>query len=120
MATFSLNERITARYTATVKDETGIAIPAASLTTLTLTLYNRADGSIINSRNAQDVLNANNVTVDSAGLITWTMQPADNPIVDDTREIERHVALWVWTYSSGTKTGRHETEFDVENFAKVA
>ena len=54
------HEHATAKYTAIIKDESSVAIAAASLTTLTLTLYDSA-GTIINSRNAQDVLNTNNV-----------------------------------------------------------
>ena len=47
----------TFRFTATIVDETGAVLPAASLATLTLTLYDLASFTIINSRNAQNVLN---------------------------------------------------------------
>mgnify|MGYP001563044346 CR=1 FL=1 len=46
----------TPRYTATLTDDLGVALPAASLTTLTLTLYViKTDGTVgyVNSRNAQ-------------------------------------------------------------------
>lgn len=117
---FTVNEKCTAKYTATIKDEDGSAIPAASLTSLTLTLYDLSDPdrAIINSRDGQNVLNANNVTVDSSGVVTWTMQAADNTIQNDDRYAERHKALFVFTWDSGNKSGIHEVEFDVRNVEK--
>ena len=66
-----LAERSSARYTAILKDEAGVLIPVANINTLTLTLFNLKDESIINTRSSQDVKNANNVTIDSNGLLTW-------------------------------------------------
>ncbi len=121
--TFEVIERSTAVYTATLKDETDTVIPSASLTTLTLTLYDAANGTIINSRNGQNVLNANNVTIHAtSGLLTWTMQPADNVIVwpKASGQFEKHIALFRWTWSSGAKAGSHEVEIRVRQRTKIA
>jgi hypothetical protein len=114
---FRVNEQTTARYTAQIVDETGAALPAASLSTLKLTVYDQASGSVLNSRSQQNVLNANGVTVDSSGNLVWVMDPADNAIVG-TRELEAHIALFEWTWAS-TKAGRHEVPILVLNLAKV-
>ncbi len=113
-------EKTTPKITATIQDENGTAIPAASLTTLTLTLYNREDSAktIINSRNAQNVLNANNVTVDSNGLITWSVQPLDTAILG-TASSERHRAVFEWTYNSGAKNGKYIIDMTIKNLAKT-
>ena len=120
MADKIANENATAKYTAVIKDEADVAIAAATLTTLTLTLYDLAKASIINSRNAVDALNANNVVVDSSGNLTWTMQPADNVIVTDGNELEPHFALFEYTWSSPAKRGSHEVALFVRDITKVA
>ena len=113
----SINELSTGRYTATVLDESG-GFPV--LDTLTLTLYDLLTGTIINSRNSQNVLNTNNVSYNSAtGLLTWDMQPLDNPIINNALEREVHVAEFKATYSGG-KTARHKVSFTVRNFSKVS
>lgn len=119
MADKVANEHSIAKYTAVIKDESDVAIAASSLTTLTLTLYNpSADNAIINSRTAQDVLNDNNVVVDSSGNLTWTMQPADN-VISGSGEKETHVALFEYTWSSGAKRGSHEVTLIVEDITKI-
>ena len=119
MADKIANENSIALYGAIIKDEAAVAIAAASLTTLTLTLYNSDDEAIINSRSAQDVLNTNNVTVDSSGVLAWTMQPADN-VITGTGELETHVALFEYTWSSGTKRGSHEVTVKVRDITNIA
>jgi len=118
-AIFNVREKTTRRYTAALKDETGAAIGSGALSSLKLTLYNRADGSIINTRNQQNVLNANGVVVDSDGNLTWTMEPADHPIVDATLSYEEHVALFELGWSSDTKKNNHEVIIRVENVNKI-
>jgi len=113
-------EGSSARVTAVIKDETGAVIAGSALTTLTLTLYDYVvPATIINSRNAQNVLNANGVTVDASGNLTYLMDPADNPINDTTLSKENHVALFQWTWAAGAKAGKHEVIITVENFANV-
>lgn len=116
---FEVNEGVTARYQGVLKDETGAVIPAASLSTLTLTLYRKTSGEIINGRNAQNVLNANGVTVDVNGNLTWTMTPADNGVTSTTVAAEMHIALFEWTYNAGNKAGNHEVWINVLQLANV-
>lgn len=113
-ATRRTNQRATPTYRATVVDQDGTAIPAATLTGLTLTVFDIATGQHLNSRIAQDALNTNGVTVSSAGALSWTMSPADNEIVDDTLEIEAHRAVFTWTWGSGNQ-GQHVIPIEVTN-----
>ena len=118
-AIFTVREKTTRRYTAVLKDETGAAIGSGTLSSLKLTLYNKADGSIINTRNQQNVLNANGVTVDSSGNLTWTMDPADNPVIDAVKDYEEHVALFEIGWSGDAKKNNHEVIIRVENVNKI-
>lgn len=116
-------EQTTPRYEATIVDDEGNPIPSASLTTLTLSLYViETDGSItyINGRNAQTVLNANNGTIDANGLFTWLLQAADTSLANPLLAVERHIALFTWTWASGTRIGRHEVVFNVKNLVGVS
>ena len=108
-------------YTATLQDASGTALPLASIDSLTLTLYDKATGTIINSRNAQDVLNTNQVTVHAtSGLLTWTALPADMAIVGTPTAgvLETHVALFECVYST-TKGLNHEVEIYVKQLTNV-
>ncbi len=99
----------TADGTAVVYDAGGTATPRIS--TLTLTLKDAASTSVVNSRNAQDVLNANNVTVDSAGALKWLIQPGDTALLDSSRAVEEHLARFTFAYVDTdllTKTGVFE------------
>ena len=115
-----INEKTTPKITATVQDTDGDAISGANLDTLTLTLYNKDDSgnTIINSREAQDVLNTNNVTVDSNGALIWSVQSLDTIIIG-TRKLETHRAVFEWTYSSGTKNGKHIIDMTIRNLVKI-
>ncbi len=107
-----VSEKSTPDITAVIVDATGNPVPAGSLASLTLTYYSISDPSnpIINTRNSQNVLNANNVTVDASGNLRWSLQPADTAILDPTipvGSVERHQALFIFTYSNtdGLRTG---------------
>lgn len=116
---FETTQNSTHCYQATLRDELGAVIPAASLTTLTLTLTNKSDNSLINARNAQNVLNANGVTIDSAGNLVWTGTPLDNPIINTSRQNEIHVALFQYTWNSGTKGAPHAVELNCVRVSNV-
>jgi hypothetical protein len=119
--TFPIDEQETGRYTATIVGNDGVTpLPGATLSTLVLTLYViKQDGTdgIVNSRNAQNVLNTNNVTVSAAGLLTWTVQVADTTLVEAI-PFERHLALFEWTWPSGA--GKHEVVLLVRNLHRVS
>jgi len=121
MSTLYVKEGTGAIYTATLEDSAGTAIPLANLTTITLTLYDVVSGDIINSREDQDVKSTNNVTINAtSGLLTWTMQAADNPISDTTLDWEHHRALFEFTFSGTGTPGKHEAEIMCENLTKVS
>lgn len=108
-------ERTSGVITFTVEDESGSPVALAAVTTFTLTLYDRDTRQIINSRQNQNVLNANNVTMHAtSGLVTWTVQPADMACVSE-RAQEIHVALFVITWNSGAKQTSAELILPVAN-----
>jgi hypothetical protein len=117
-----MRERSTTTYTATLKDSAGVVIPLANLTTLILTLKDEATETVINSRNAQNVLNANNVTYHTtSGLLTWSIQAADNPISGTRKDaLERHTATFEFTFNAGANRDWHEVTWLVEGSGSVS
>jgi len=111
-------------YTAILKDRLGVVIPSTALTSLTLTLYALSfvptpPGTYyINNRNAQNVLNANGVTLDVNGNLTWAISPLDTVILEVTASYEYHVALFQWV-GPDVGTGKQEVTFCVERIAEV-
>ncbi len=124
---YTTNEQATPIYSFQMNDSADdTTIPESSLVTLTLTYYNVVDGVIINDRNAQDVKDANNVDVSSAGLVTWGLVVLDTTIQDTTvtevGEYESHRALFAWTYNSSdstVKSGNDEIDIRVLNQGKI-
>lgn len=110
-------ERSTYVLTATVEDHAGTPLGPTSLATLTLLLFDAASGTVINSVNRVNILNAGRGTLTSGGVLTLALEPLDNQLVDASRSEEAHVALVEWTY--GAKEGRHEIVFFVTNLTKV-
>jgi hypothetical protein len=124
---FEAREASSAKLTATIQDESETPIPAASLDTLTLLLYDQltqldSPGSttaVINSRNRQDILNVNGCAISAGGVMTLTLTPADNIIVNTGKSSERHVALIEYTYAAGLKAGKEEVLIDVTNYSRT-
>jgi len=114
-----LDEQATFDYSFQIVDTDKVGIAAASLTTFKLTLYKLPGETIINSRTAQDVLNTNQVTVDSSGNVQWITQPDDNTVIDTTLDVEEHIALFEWTWVTGARRGSHELQLFVRNLAIV-
>lgn len=129
MPSFSINEKTSGVYYATLVDESGALVGPTVLSALTLTLYDKVTGSIINSRNAQNVKNANNVTVFDTlqmaadGVTTfnlaWALQPLDGPIVTDSNAVETHIALFQATWAAGAKALKFEVQLLVKNLWQV-
>jgi hypothetical protein len=116
--TLTADEGVAHRYTASLVDPDDAAIGAANLVTLTITLYDEKTNEIINSRNEQNALNANGVTVadGAAGtVLTWQAEAADMPIVDDTLDSEVHIARFAFTYGPNAIPGAHEVAIRVKN-----
>jgi hypothetical protein len=115
-------EQTTPRYTAILTDAQGQPIAAAALSTLTLFLYViKTDGTTAYIRGAlgapQNILNANNVTVDVNGNLVWALQTPDTTFVETNLPFERHLALFTWT--TPTITGRHELHLIVKNLQEI-
>lgn len=107
------------KFTGTLLDVDGTAIPTANLDALTLTLTNARTGATINSRSAQNVLNANNVTVNSTtGALTWLIQPEDTTMEDTSESWEDHIAKFDWTYET-TKKGTHTHRMHIVNYLSL-
>lgn len=126
--TFAIDEQESGSYLATIQDDLGNLLPGSVLLSLQLTLYVvRFDGStaIVNSRNHQDVLNSQNVTVYDSLQTTgngqtynlrWAVQPADSTLQEDL-PYERHYALFEWSWNGGQ--GKHEVILVVKNLRMV-
>lgn len=122
--TETVNEDTTATMVVTVTDSAGGAIANTDYTAITLTLLDEETHAIINSRQDQDVLGApanigaNNVVIDAAGELTWSMQIADNDYVDPTRtkQIEFHRAIFTidGDFGSGAERIIHEIRFPLK------
>lgn len=110
---FSIDERTEPLHEFTILDVDGNPVQP---TAITLTYYDRETGTIINSRDGQDVLDANNVTVTN-GVVAWEMQVEDTIVLNNVLEAEIHVALWEWIANG--RDVKHETIFRVINLRKV-
>ena len=130
---FRFYERNSGFIEGDIVDENDDPVPLASLISATLTLYDIDWGrlgspttGIINGRYAQDVLNANDVTIETGspaieGHFVWSLQPEDNTVPDDTesadkarhRQIWRHRAMFVFAWVGGEF--RYECEIEVVN-----
>ena len=125
MTTAVIDEKEPFTYTTTLKDAAGVVIPSANLATLTLTLYAIADGTILNSRDAQNIKDVNNGTFHAtSGLLTWQAQSADNALVGTipVGHYEQHQALFQWTTTAGgaSNVSKHLLDIFVKSLSKVS
>ena len=114
----TINEGSTAVYRSVLRDEEGVTIPDSVINTLTLTLSHVGTGAIINSRNGQNVLNANNVTVDGSGNLVFALQALDTVIIDDTQSKEYHRATFQCRFDTN-KHSNWDVDFRIRNLEKV-
>ena len=107
------NEATTREVTIPLVDGAGVAVPLVDIATAQLTLYDldvyvpggSPNTGIINSRDAQDVLNTNNVVIPAtSGLVVWTMQPDDNKKPTGLSEAQDN-------YLKRKQIWRHRVEF---------
>lgn len=108
----SFRERQSGEYEATVTDPDGNAIPLSKVTALTLTLEDVDSGTKINSRDNQSVLGINGVAYTEAGVLTWTISPADNAIVGTAcaGEVQVHRATFEIFWEDGGESYEHSWE----------
>ena len=133
---FEVNEDSAFELTAQLKDTDDSDLALTDLDTITLTLFiTRAGttspaGTIINSRDAQDIKNAANVTISALGVLTWAVQSADTAIINDeieicdnvmknTREVHRALFEWKKTVGAGAEQGKKRVDLVVCNLAEV-
>lgn len=113
---FDVKAGTTPRYTATLLDENETVIPASLLTTLTLTLFNIRTNAVVNGRDRQDIKNAHNVTVSELGVVIWSIQVADLPATSEAD----YLAIFEWTWSTGTKSGWHDMTLHLDPLPRPA
>jgi hypothetical protein len=115
-----VNERTTSRYTSgPLTDEDGAVVPGSVLSSATLTLTDEKTRTVINSRNAQNVNQANGVTISDLGIVTWLLVPADNPIITNRLSQEVHVATFDLRWDAGASRAMHEVKILVNNVGAV-
>lgn len=110
-------EKTTALFTFTFTDETDSDI-TAGVSAVTLTLYVKSSGTILNSRNAQSVFNINGGTISGATL-SLLLSNLDNVLESQLAASEKHVALIEYSWANNTKFGKKEVTFTVINQKKV-
>lgn len=103
-------------YQATLRDYLGVAIPLGAMVSITLTLRDVASGQIVNSRDEQNVLNANGGTFGADGAFTFLFTPADTAAIGAGQRQDR-LATFKVTYNTGAEN--HEVQFTVFNMADV-
>jgi hypothetical protein len=121
LLTETMIEGTTGLYTFVLVDELGAGIESTFLDSLSLTLYDTDSHTVINARQDQDILNANDGTVETdpgppiTTTVTFHLQPADTIILNQNRRVEYRVLSFRWTWNSGQRVGRHAVQFGVEN-----
>ena len=124
MGTVILTEEIleerTGLYEMDLLKEDGAGFTPGEISTLTITYYDLDTLEIINSRDFQDCLNLNNVTLANDGHLTWEIQITDSIIIDSRKELEQHIVLFTWGWDSGARAGSHEIQFPIRNLTLVA
>lgn len=99
-----------------VKNENGVKKAGSSLTTLTMTILNEADKTVINGRDATNIL----ADVDESGDGKRELEAADMPMVS-TAASETHLITLIATYGSApVKTVKGVVRIKVEDFPEKA
>jgi hypothetical protein len=101
-------EGTTSRLTGLITREDGVT--GFKPDTITLTLYDKATGTVINGRDAADV----SAAVDVSGNLSLELTPADNAIVSSSKGWEVHRALIEWAWAPA-REGAFTVEFKVAN-----
>lgn len=97
-------------YEGQLLDENSVAVPAANLAALTLSLVDTITGAVINSVTQVNILNSGRGTVDSSGNVVITLTPTDTGLQDSTASQESRSMVIDATYS-GSKVLRHQIDF---------
>jgi hypothetical protein len=117
--TVVVNEGEVARVKATFIDYDDGVLELSNILTMTATLRNAEDDSIINGRDNQNVLNANGGTltdVNGEAVLTLYLDESDNANIGGLISgTETHWLDLEWTWDDGfaVRTGRSEYEYYV-------
>lgn len=118
-SSLSLVDRTVCEYTTwqwrgTLHNETGAAIPLASLTAVTLTITDCRTGTrLVDGAN---IRNTGRGAIDAdSGQLTLTLLPADNRIVTPSLAEERHRLTIEFTWNSGASRAWHVIELVILN-----
>lgn len=110
-------EQTTARYACTLQDHTGAAIDSGAVSAIVATLKDPSDETVINSRNAQSVLNVNGGTLSAGGAFALILSTLDT-IARGTAPLQlRRLTLKV-TFTAGVLT--HQVDFYVRSLTDIA
>jgi hypothetical protein len=135
-----VNELKTAVIVVTIRNEVHEPIMGSMLLTLVCTLYDQDTqfdtAGTINGRDEQDILGitlgpppgaganvrVNGGLIDENGVLNLRFDPADNPIIDPTKDVENHMILleWTWLDDGVPKFGGQEFVLPVANLNKIA
>lgn len=116
----------TATYTTTLTSDGSTPVAAASVNSLTMSLIDRRTRAVINSREDQNILNTNNVTLHAtSGLLTWEIQEEDTAIVNTTDPVqfqkdELHFAIFTVLFDTSTRTAKHILPMQIRRELTVA
>ena len=114
--TVYVDEGESALLTATLYDTQNQSLDKASITSLTMTLTNSQSGStvIINSRDNQNILDANGGSVATDGTLTLKLLPDDNKsCVGSAESVVRNYLTLKWSWvdvDSVVQTGKQQFE----------
>lgn len=108
-------EDSTATLSGQFQDASGANIPLIALVAVTLTLYDKATGEILNGREGLDIRDTGPATITADGFLELTLDPADNVVLDQENPTETHAALIEWTYNQGDAKGKALAYFTVRN-----
>jgi len=104
----------TPAYEAQLVDQAGNAIPAAALTSLTLTIADTTTGQIINGCEDVNILNANRGIISAQGSLIVSLLAGDTALLDRTHLTESRSLVLMWSYNSGTYRNAHQVNFMIQ------
>jgi hypothetical protein len=122
MKTINVDETGSVFYQWKLIDENRQPVPLASLDSLTLTLYDVGTDTIINSRDAMDILNTHNGTFASeTGIGTMSFTPLDTVIVGTVADgdTEEHIALFEAIWNDGDSRRNWQVRMNVTAVHRV-
>lgn len=117
---YKITEGSTQIYTVTLVDESGDPIPLAQISSIQLTYKNDLKDTVINTREDQNVLNANDCTYHATdGTFTWNLQVADTTAVNADLRFDTNLAVITWTWNGGLSQQRHAFYIQTENLGRT-